>query len=61
MSAEPLKVNQNIINIKPTKPMAKSKGHHPMKAKMTSSSFVSPNIDLIKATKVMEDDQFYES
>jgi hypothetical protein len=28
---------------------------------MTSSSFVSPNADLIRATKQMEDDQFYES
>ena len=30
-TAEPLKVNQNIINIKP-EPMAKTKGHHPVKA-----------------------------
>lgn len=41
--------------------MAKTKQHHPMKPKMGSSSFVSPNVDLIKATKQMEDDQFYES
>lgn len=41
--------------------MAKTKGHHPVKAKMGNSSFISPNIDLIKATRQMEDDQFYES
>ena len=41
--------------------MAKTKGHHPIKSKMASSSFISPNADLIKATKQMEDDQFYES
>ena len=44
---EPLKVNQNIVNIKPLKVGAKTKGH----SKKGGSSFISPNIDLIKATQ----------